>query len=783
MQKLNFITQHTILGAFLAGSFALSGCVSAQAAPQPARSADEFVDSIGVTSPIQSAVPDAVQSVENEKKIAARWEKIIFPRLEELGVRAIRSDIDTQNLGSEARIKRLGQMGVVTVGLFDPRGANWTGHTPAQAVAMLKRVGPQNMIVEGPNEPDLHNINYAFAYNGLAVPENPQGIRDYQKDLYDVVKSDAATKDVPVVMSSIGHLPKGGENITQFCDFLNGHFYAPGTAPGTGTDLKKWRQTYGPKPFMVTETGDHTAVHKTDGLWQPGVPEDVQAKNTARVPFYWFSQGAKRTFIFTLSDGPDPQFSQNNFGMVRFDGTPKPGYTALKNIIALLRDPGPTFTPKPLHYTLEGDTQNVHSVLLQKRNGRHTLVLWQNISSFDPQRLSMVSNPTRRLTLALAEPVSGANVYAPLTNGLTPVQVARGSKFTVEVPDHPLLIELALSPTQLAPKAQPLLAEVPGTRAPAMLPGTPTARPIEGNEVTNYGFESGSLMPWNDFGTGAQIVNEGVFSGTKMVQIGGKNGKKSGKGGVNLGLALKPNTSYIAQMTGRVELEGESARFTITPVGKEPSTQRFTHSDFAPVRVEFTTGSDGSTQLFFWKDAGEKSAYGDNFIVATSEAFARVAAVMSAQEMRPVELETPPTQTAKPLLRNGDFEAGALGGWQDFGTQSQVVAAPVHAGKYAVKIGGKAGKGGVSIVVNGLKPNTPYELRASAKVERANESARVTVSDFGSPSVSKLVTGTDYAPVSILFQTGADKTGASVVFWKDGGEGTAWGDDFEVIAR
>jgi len=41
------------------------------------------------------------------------------------------------------------------------------------------------------------------------------------------------------------------------------------------------------------------------------------------------------------------------------DGSPKPAYTALKNLISMLKDPGPAFPLNNLQFTLTGDTANV----------------------------------------------------------------------------------------------------------------------------------------------------------------------------------------------------------------------------------------------------------------------------------------------------------------------------------------------------------------------------------------------------------------------------------------
>jgi hypothetical protein len=59
----------------------------------------------------------------------------------------------------------------------------------------------------------------------------------------------------------------------------------------------------------------------------------------------------------------DPVFGY--MGLLHADGSPKPQFTALVNLIHLLSDRGPSFTPTALQYSMSGDTRNVDHTLLQ----------------------------------------------------------------------------------------------------------------------------------------------------------------------------------------------------------------------------------------------------------------------------------------------------------------------------------------------------------------------------------------------------------------------------------
>lgn len=78
---------------------------------------------------------------------------------------------------------------------------------------------------------------------------------------------------------------------------------------------------------------------------------------------------------------------EHSFGLVRADFTPKPAYTALRSLIALLQDGHNSFTPGNLSYgfipAANGSftrTQYAHDLLLEKSDGDFFLLFWHEIS-------------------------------------------------------------------------------------------------------------------------------------------------------------------------------------------------------------------------------------------------------------------------------------------------------------------------------------------------------------------------------------------------------------------
>ena len=126
-----------------------------------------------------------------------------------------------------------------------------------------------------------------------------------------------------------------------------------------------------------------------DGIWllQPAGGESIISGANRREIHPAAVRGIlqsrhRATYIYELADqGPDPVREQN-FGLLRYDMTEKPAYSAVKNLIDLLEEPGANFTPTSLAFTLTAPS-TVHNTLLQKSDGRYLMLLWNEVLSYD----------------------------------------------------------------------------------------------------------------------------------------------------------------------------------------------------------------------------------------------------------------------------------------------------------------------------------------------------------------------------------------------------------------
>jgi hypothetical protein len=270
---------------------------------------------------------------------------VIQPRLAKLGVRHIRDGLRADRKDVIRKLNDLATLGIRSDLLL----------APEEAVGIVKAARASVLTVEGQNEPDTHP-NW-----------EPKG-RERQAALYRAVKGDPETATIPVLVSGMANTraaPGRLGSLAEALDLGNTHCYPGGLAPaGSGSwgisltrALDEARKVCGTKPLVATETGYH---NRTAERGHPAVSEAAAAKYyIPRLLLEYFGRGVVGTYLYKFADEKpdlDMRDMEQHFGLIRVDGMPKPAFVALRNLIAVLRDPRPALEPKDFAFTLEGDT-------------------------------------------------------------------------------------------------------------------------------------------------------------------------------------------------------------------------------------------------------------------------------------------------------------------------------------------------------------------------------------------------------------------------------------------
>ena len=381
-----------LLAACACSPLAGRAAAATETAPAPA---DSFVDSIGVNT----------HTAYDWTAYGSGFD-LVKQRLSELGVRHIREVLVPEKPEQYERLNELAAMGVrSTLVLGDPANGS-DGLRELVSTASSELAGSLDAL-EGPNEFDSRGGS------GWA-PE----LAAYQQQLYSEVKANAALSALPVLGPSILHRSskEAVGDISGSLDYGNIHAYPFGEPPESNIEsqLAKAALNSASKPIMATESGYNTALNSHEE--HPPVSEEAMATYMPRLFLSYFERGIARTFTYELVDekpNADLSEQEKHFGLLKNDFSEKPAFTALRNLIDILEDPGAAFAPSSLAYSVAGDTTDLHQVLLQKRDGSYYLALWRGSSVWDVAQRTPTAAPAEPIELELPARTDRVDRYMP----------------------------------------------------------------------------------------------------------------------------------------------------------------------------------------------------------------------------------------------------------------------------------------------------------------------------------------------------------------------------------
>lgn len=440
------------LGALLTAPallLALAAPAPAVAAPVAARPADALADSVGVN------VHFDYEGTPYQTQFAA-----VKQRLLELGVRHVRDVLSDHRPDQVQSLNSLAAAGV---------GSDLVLSDPAYPESVLEKEvvilhGLSGVeAVEGPNE------------YGLGSEERKAKLRAYQQHLYETIKGDPALAALPVLGPSlVGKAWEELGDVSAFLDAGNIHVYPEGNQPQNRLQvvIERAATNSGAKPLWATETGYTNALN-----WTPaGAGENKPISEAAAGVYYprllleYFAHGLVRTYPYELlDDAPDPELDdrEKDFGLLRNDLSPKPAFTAVGNLLHLLADPGPDFAAGSLDYSLLDSGTQLHSQLLEKRDGTFYLALWRWKAIWNPDEKKELTVAPEPVQVQLAQPTGAYAVYEPAVSAEPVASGAPTSSVTVPVGAGATVLELRPAEVEAPPAAEPIPIPAPvSTGAP-----------------------------------------------------------------------------------------------------------------------------------------------------------------------------------------------------------------------------------------------------------------------------------------------------------------------------
>jgi hypothetical protein len=394
---------------------------------QMARSAFDFLNSIGVNTHLNyfDRIYGNFPLVEQE--------------LKSIGILHLRDGAhlqnDDYNQALYARWIKLGSLGIRFDAVLDPR-SNLGPLNPALLSRIDALSGHTIESFEGPNEFDISNQK-----------DWPSVDRDFDRELFDSTRSIADANRIEVIGPSLAFASHSAQlgDLSNHLDAANIHPYPAGKMPSVifpeQVDLA--RVMAGGKPIVFTESGYHNALNDHRG--QPGVSETAAAKYIPRLFLEDFMHGIVRTYLYEFMDeAPNPALTdaELHWGLVRADGSEKPAYFAMKNLIAELSDSSEPAQLRQIDWALSTADPHIHSLLLEKSSGVFDLIFWQEVSSYDVRSQTDIENPSVHAQLTFGRAAGKITLYDPARHA-EPVGSYRNVKsIPLAIPDEPLVVEI-----------------------------------------------------------------------------------------------------------------------------------------------------------------------------------------------------------------------------------------------------------------------------------------------------------------------------------------------------
>jgi hypothetical protein len=398
------LSHHLRFGVVIALIWFITAISMIEAQAIQAIPGDSFVESIGVNTHWLNG--DVY--TQNYTQLRAK--------LGEAGIRYLR---DGTFQATYIRANDLYQSFGIKTNILIGRGAtDWRPPLiPSNIDAELNEIKTQalnaTVSLEAPNEYD--------ASHG-SDPNWVQTIKNYSSALYIKAKADKMLKHLPVIGPSLTS-EQAYEIVgdwDQYIDYANIHLYQGNRYPGTngwgdhGQGSIIWyinffagHQSPSGKYIQATEGGYHN-IYQSYGL-----SEEAEGKYAGRMFSEFFRRGIYRTYWYELVDEGQPG-PEGAFGLLRNNVSEKPAFRAVKNLITILNDKGPDFESDSLNYVLDGSVNDLRQILFQKRDGDFYLMLWLEVSSWDPQTSIDLYPPPQEVLLTLLNNhnITSATLYA-----------------------------------------------------------------------------------------------------------------------------------------------------------------------------------------------------------------------------------------------------------------------------------------------------------------------------------------------------------------------------------
>jgi hypothetical protein len=358
-------------------------------------SAARFADSVGVNAHVASPRYDLSFEVFDEL-------------LGELGVKHIRDELRPSN-----RIDRWAHLfsahGIRSTMLVSPH----TNSVP-EMMRYISLLGHEKLAaIEGQNE---GNSDW-FQSTKAAQNDWRKTVIEYQQAVFGALRSRYTAEELPVLSPTVLNWRAADMALlapaAPYCDVLAIHAYVQDAQEPETMDsnasldwyIRRLRDPFKPgAPIQATEMGYNNIVQPLGD----GISEEVAAIYIPRMLLHNFAKGIDRTFLYEFfNGGPSSTDWESNWGLVRFDNTPKPAFYAVRDLLAAMSADASGSSSAPVTPLARDDvsssSNDVLFVQFNRDDGRLVVALWRNLALWN-QALAQARLPVKPVSVKIAIP-------------------------------------------------------------------------------------------------------------------------------------------------------------------------------------------------------------------------------------------------------------------------------------------------------------------------------------------------------------------------------------------
>jgi hypothetical protein len=405
-----------------------------------ATSADAFVDTVGVN--IHTGYTDTAYGQRGRT----------LSLLKRLGVRHVRDGLRPGDRETTKALRELHENGIdstlIAGGSFEDFPESF--EAGIDELSDPNKLGGIVSAVEGTNEPECDGWR--------------DDITSRQRSLAAAMRAEPKLKDVPLLtpgwcrgVESIEKYGRDGKNSDVWnLHAYPGEFMPEADSPESKRDIASGRRGIDftvkgqvaaarkieDQPVWVTETGYDNALNNRN---EGATPKSERAvgQYLPRIFLENFRQGVDRTFSYELLDEKsDPKLTDGEqaFGLVRFDGTPKPAYIALQSLLTTLTDRGELVADRRIRVGFANAPADFQQLAFARRDGSVDLVMWRAASVWDTKTRKDRTVPRATVVISTPAPVAGSLVR--LDAGTKPADLGSARAFTISVGASPVILRL-----------------------------------------------------------------------------------------------------------------------------------------------------------------------------------------------------------------------------------------------------------------------------------------------------------------------------------------------------